>query len=289
MARPLARDANAVSTLVALIALLIAIGLALAAFYALLPRPGPSTLRAQEGDDVTVDYIGTFQDTGLVFDTSEKSVALDNATWQKAYSFPWRSSWTTLAFKIGEGKVVRGFDLGVQSMALGDSKTIVVPADQGYGPADPNKITIKPILESVPAMETMNSTVFSSKYKTNAVSGETVTDPFWGWTAVVSVAGDIVTVTSNPVPGEIVRPYGAWNARVTCVDDAGSGCAGQILVRHVLDSTSVDRIGAKLTDGREFYISSVDLGAGTYTLNFNRQVVGRTLVFQVTMVSIARL
>ncbi len=289
MARPLARDEHGMSTLLSLVVLLVVIGLALAAYYTLLPKPGPGPILAQDGDSVTVDYIGYFQDTGRVFDTSLASVATDNATWPKAFSFSWRASWTPLSFTIGQGKVVRGFDFGVRGLSVGETKTIVVPPADGYGPADPSKIVVKPLVESVPVQETMNQTAFTAKYRTNAVSGEAVTDPFWRWTAVVTVAGNIVTVTSEPVPGQIVHPYGAWGAQVACVDDAANNCAGQIIVNHLLDSTAPDRIGGKTSDGRTFVITAVDLSAGTYTMNFNSETVGRTLVFQVTMVSISRL
>lgn len=289
MAHPMARDEHGMSTLLSFVVLLVVIALALAAYYALLPKPGPLPLLAQDGDDVKVDYIGYFQDTDRVFDTSLESVATDNATWPKAFSFAWRASWTSLSFTIGQGTVVRGFDFGVRGLTIGEAKTIVVPPAEGYGPADPSKIMVKPLVESVPVQETMNQTAFTAKYHTNAVSGEVVMDPFWGWPTVVIVAGDIVTVTNEPVLGEVVQPYGAWQARVACVDDAVNGCAGQIIVQHVLDSSAVDRIGGKTSDGRTFVITAVDVSAGTYTMNFNSETVGRTLVFQVTMVSISRL
>src|SRR3989442_777564 len=128
---------------------------------------------------------------------------------------------------------------------------------------------------------------FSTTYQTFAVSGTNVTDPFWGWTATVSVAGTIVTVTNSPVPGQLVRPYGAWDAQVVSIDDAANGGHGAILVHHLLTPAMVDRVGQKNSGGTVvFVVTAVDPVAGTYTVNYNTPTKGRTLVFQVTMLSI---
>ncbi|MGQ0797404.1 MAG: hypothetical protein ACT4OI_06040, partial [Methanobacteriota archaeon] len=95
-----------------------------------------------------------------------------------------------------------------------------------------------------------------------------------------------------PEIGEVVRPYGAWDAEVVAIDDAANGGDGRILVRHAVETSMLDAVGGT-SNGQDFYLSDVDLpeddpDAGTYTLNFNRQVVGRTLVFQVTLVTLLR-
>ncbi|MGI0147971.1 MAG: FKBP-type peptidyl-prolyl cis-trans isomerase [Thermoplasmata archaeon] len=289
MARPLVRDEEGLSTLWSFVGVLILILAILGVYFGyVVPKFPPPPLRALAGDTVQVDYIGTFQND-LVFDTSLESVATDNASYPKALTFSWRSSWDPLPFTIGTGSVVPGFDLGVQGLAEGEAKTVVVPPDQGYGLADPTKVFIKPLLESVPVRLTMNASGFAAVYHTDAVGGSNVTDPLWGWTATVGVAGSIVTVTNSPSPGEIVRPHGLWDARVLSIDDGADGGIGRIQVQHLLTAESVDRVGRRLPSGRvEFVVTAVDPAAGTYTLDFNDPVRGRTLVFQVTMVHIVR-
>jgi len=106
----------------------------------------------------------------------------------------------------------------------------------------------------------------------------------------VSVAGTIVTVTNSPIPGQLVRPHGAWDAQVVSIDDAANAGEGAILVHHLLTPATVDRIGQKNAGGTVvFVVTAVDTDAGTYTLNYNTPTKGRTLVFQVTMRSISRL
>jgi FKBP-type peptidyl-prolyl cis-trans isomerase len=69
---------------------------------------------AQNGDKVTVNYTGTFDD-GTVFDSSLK---------------PGR---TPFDFVLGAGGVIKGWDLGVLGMRVGGKRELVVPPDLGYG------------------------------------------------------------------------------------------------------------------------------------------------------------
>src|SRR5881296_1265097 len=290
MARCLARDEEGVSTLWSFVGVLILVVAILGVYYGyVVPKFAAPPVRAQTGDQVQVNYIGTFAENGLVFDTSLPSIAQDNASYPKAFMFAWRESWSPLPVTIGSGGVVSGFDTGIQGLAIGDSKTIVVPPALGYGPADPTKIFVKPLVESVPVRLTMDLSTFVAKYQAAAVSGTNVTDPFWGWPATVSVAGTIVTVTNSPIPGQLVRPYGGWDAQVVSIDDAANRGQGVISVHHLLTPAMVDRVGQKDAGGTVvFVVTAVDPVAGTYTLNYNTPTKGRTLVFQVTMRSITR-
>lgn len=294
MARPLVHDEAGLSTLWSSVGVLVLIGAILGVYFGyVVPRFAGPPLRAQPGDFVEVDYVGTFAENGLVFDTSIASVATDNASHRKAFAFSFRSGFTALAFTIGTGAVVPGFDAGVQGLAVRDTKTIVVPPSLGYGPADPAKIVVKPLFERVSVRDTMTASDFTAKYGSDPVSGTNVTDPFWRWPAFVTVADTVVTVRSSPNPGQLVKPHDVWDARVDSIDDTADGGRGTIVVHHLLDANAVDRIGKATTDpqGRrtiEFIVTAVDTVAGTYTLNFNDATQGRTLVFLVTMVRISR-
>jgi FKBP-type peptidyl-prolyl cis-trans isomerase len=58
---------------------------------------------------VTAQYRGTFADTGAQFD---------------AGNFP---------LKLGQGKAVPGFDLGLLGLRFGEPATLVIPPPMGYG------------------------------------------------------------------------------------------------------------------------------------------------------------
>lgn len=69
--------------------------------------------QVKQGDSVKVTYRGTLAD-GTEFDSSADQPPLE--------------------FTIGNGEVIPGFEQAVIGMALGDSKTLTIPADQAYGP-----------------------------------------------------------------------------------------------------------------------------------------------------------
>jgi len=169
-----------------------------------------------------------------------------------------------------------------------ETKTIRVPSADGYGSADPSKLGARLLVETVPVRITMNLTEFAARYSGEPTSGAEVTDPIWGWPAIVTVADAVATVTNSPEVGSRIRPYGGWDAIVLSIDDAADGGEGAIVVRHLLEPGHVDLVGGK-EDGADFYVSAVDSLDGTWTQNFNRQVVGRTLIFVVTLTSITRL
>jgi peptidylprolyl isomerase len=65
------------------------------------------------GDTIAVDYTGKLED-GEVFDTSEGK--------------------TPLTFTVGAGMLIKGFDQAVMGMKKGESKTVTIPPEEGYGP-----------------------------------------------------------------------------------------------------------------------------------------------------------
>lgn len=69
--------------------------------------------QAKQGDTVNVHYTGKLED-GTVFDTSR--------------------SRHPLQFTIGKGQVIAGFEQAVDGMNTGESKTVIIPMDNAYGP-----------------------------------------------------------------------------------------------------------------------------------------------------------
>ena len=285
MLRTVGRDDSALSDWIVLLILIVVVAVVLGAYYVIFTPTSPSpTKRAAPGDTVYIDYVGYFATDNLVFDTSLQSVATDNATYPKAVSFSWRSSFSSLQFTVGDGSVIKGFDAGVRGLAVGESAVLTVPQEIGYGAADTSKIHTYSIVQSFPVHATMNTSAFSSYYGQSPVSNTNVTDPIWGWSVQVSILNGFVAVTNSPYPSEVLRPYGKWSAVVLSVDDAANNGTGRITIQNRLDPSMVDKIGGTDPSSATFYLSAVDLAAGKYTLDFNKQVVGRTLVFQVTLV-----
>jgi peptidylprolyl isomerase len=69
---------------------------------------------AKPGDMVEVHYVGVAFSTGEEFD----------ASWNRD---------TPLQFQLGAGKVIAGWDRGVQGMKVGGRRQLVIPPDLAYG------------------------------------------------------------------------------------------------------------------------------------------------------------
>ncbi len=69
-------------------------------------------VQAKDGDTVKVHYDGTLED-GSTFDSSREKAPLE--------------------FTLGAGSVIPGFEKAVIGMNEGESKTVTVPPEEGYG------------------------------------------------------------------------------------------------------------------------------------------------------------
>ena len=70
------------------------------------PGSGPS---ASPGDIVTVKYVGRLQSNGKQFDAG------------------------TISFKLGAGKVIPGWERGIEKMQAGGSRKLLIPPELAYG------------------------------------------------------------------------------------------------------------------------------------------------------------
>ena len=69
---------------------------------------------AQAGHTVSVHYVGVAHSTGEEFD----------ASWNRGQAFQ---------FPLGAGRVIAGWDRGVQGMKVGGRRRLVIPPQLGYG------------------------------------------------------------------------------------------------------------------------------------------------------------
>jgi FKBP-type peptidyl-prolyl cis-trans isomerase 2 len=268
------------------------------------PKSAGSPTTVQVGDNVTVNYIGLFgsgPQQGKVFDTSLKSVARDNATWPKSLEYTPRNSsgYTPLAVHVGPAPsggynvsgvtylgVVPGFWMGLVGLAVNQTRWATVPPAEGYGPLQQSCLRTNPLIETIPAVVTTTPAGFAKSYPgVTAVTGVTFADPSYGWTdQVLSANRTAVVVGREPTVGETTAPAG-WTILVANVSSA------TITLESLLTPGSVGSVlgsvpGLTVCGTTQFLVWSVSPADGTFTANYNREVVGETLIFVVTVVTI---
>jgi FKBP-type peptidyl-prolyl cis-trans isomerase len=78
-----------------------------------------SGTEAVKGKAVIVHYTGWLYDPS----TSQKGAKFDSS----------RDRNQPFGFPLGEGRVIRGWEEGVQGMKVGGQRTLIIPPDMGYG------------------------------------------------------------------------------------------------------------------------------------------------------------
>ncbi len=246
-------------------------------------------LTVENGDRISVDYIGFFDD-GRVFDTSIEDIAKNDAAYPKSLSFQLRSEggYKPLEFTVGQGQMIKGFDEGVVGMWIDQTKELIVTPEEGYGSSDPNKIKIASLTEEVPIKVIMNKTTFLNTFAVEAEEGIVLKDPTWRWNITVfDISNEDVIYHNEPEMNMIINPQSAWDSKVTDIDSSANGGEGVIRVKHLLDDKDANKTIA-YDEGGQFIVINVDVEDGTFTKDYNREVVGKTLKFRVTIRTITK-
>jgi FKBP-type peptidyl-prolyl cis-trans isomerase 2 len=282
--------------------------------YVLQPKATSSLLTVAAGDNVTVNYIGSFgsgAQIGRTFDTSIYSVYANNITYPKSLQFASTHNGSPLAYKpldvhvggagqytIGNltfGTTVTGFWQGLIGMNGNQTRFLSIPPSLGYGPLNPACTQTLPLTLTVPVVFVAPASNFTTAYPGSSLTaGTTFSDPTYKWTdLVLSVNATSVVVERLTSIGQTTLGASGWNVTVTQLtsttitlqNDLTTGNYGRVLGKF-----SVARgcpPGAQSSD-TSFEILDVNPGAGTYTINWNSEVTGQTLLFQVTIVDILK-
>jgi FKBP-type peptidyl-prolyl cis-trans isomerase 2 len=124
------------------------------------------------GDTVKVHYTGKLADD-TVFDSSLNSEPIE--------------------FTIGAGQVIPGFEQAVVGMGVGEMKTTIIPAEQAYGPHEPDMVMEVDRDEFPPDLQ-LN---VGQRLRVSQVDGQDVV------VAVTGISGSQVTLDANhPLAGK---------------------------------------------------------------------------------------
>lgn len=93
--------------------------------YYEITKPG-NGVKPQVGQNVRVNYTGYLMD-GTVFDTSVEEAA------KEANVYSPNRSYEPYGFPLGQGSVIRGWDIGIGLLSEGGKATLIIPSPLAYG------------------------------------------------------------------------------------------------------------------------------------------------------------
>jgi len=123
--------------------------------------------KAKQGDNVKIHYTGTLKD-GSQFDSS--------------------AGREPLAFRLGSGQVIPGFDEAVMGMSKGDSKKVTIPPDKAYGHRNEDLVISVPRNQVPPEIKPE----VGLKLQMGGANGELI------MVEVVEVSDEYVALDANP-------------------------------------------------------------------------------------------
>lgn len=261
----------------------------------------------KKGDNISVNYVGSFQD-GKVFDTSIESVAKANGLFTPG------ATYNPLNFTVGNRQVIEGFDDGVIGMKKGDTRSLTIPPEKAYK-VDPRNIQVSPIILELPATRVIPRVFeipisqFEQSFGPNHSVGDTITIPDTNINSTIMNITSEVSLKYNMTVGYNIWNSGApWNETVIKIDDKNITTKPNISINEVIQ-----------LEGAPFNTTVVDVNATNITLRHNRipdtrvkvpgmfgqmmdmkisfnetsiimdqnpEVAGKTLIFNITLISI---
>ncbi len=261
----------------------------------------------KKGDTISVDYTGSLED-GKVFDTNIESVAKQHNIIKPEY--------VPLIFKVGEPGMIEGFDEGVVGMKVGETRTLTIPPEKGYGLVDPELINTYDLIENVSAKEISFPRVFDipleqfeSTYGPGHNKSDSVIPPGTNINLTIKNINSSVSLSYNLTVGfQIFQQNAPWNMTVVKINETNitikPGVKKNDTIRLPLDqfqkrpwtSTVIGVTGDNITlRHNPIPETTVQTMYGAITVKFNEtsliidqnhELAGKTLIFNVTLISI---
>lgn len=265
-------------------------------------------LLIQAGDEVTVDYTGYFLgpngELGSVFDTSIGDIARNESV-PKSQGFLLKETYDDMKFTVvEEGEtptMIAGFNDAVLGMKEGQTKQVSIPPEKGYPEYYNDRVLTVESTMQIPMVETFTAEEFSAYYPmVDLEIQSSFIHPFWGWDiTIVSHSPGNVTVINNARYGESYQGF-PWNTTVVDLSTDRNVITLHHQVQEITKTTRVNldmlppldpawfetvlQLGEKNLE-RNGFVTSI---GGDIVIDFNTEVAGKTLVFQITVNSINR-
>lgn len=255
----------------------------------------------EKGDKISVDYIGSLPD-GKVFDTSVEKVAKKNGLFIPGKTY------NPLKITVGKGDVIKGLDDGVVGMKVGQTKTLTIPPEEGYGPVYPELRRAYPVIQVEPTIYPRIVELpierFNATYGENHKIGDIITIPGSNINLTVQNITANATLSYNFKVGDFIPLPGApWNLTVIKMDSKNFTVNYSVKKDDVIqfegvpwNTTVVDVSNVNITLMHNpipdttiqgtFGPMKVSFNETSILLDQNPELAGKTLIFTVTVKSI---
>jgi len=256
----------------------------------------------QTGDKISVDYIGSLED-GSVFDTSIESVAKENNLFSPGREYK------PLELTVGKGEVIRGFDEGVVGMKPGESRTLTIPPESGYGLTNPGMIQTYPVIQEIPTrfprVVEIPADQFEATFSKSPRVNDVVTIPGTGINMTVGNITANVSLSYNFKAGDQLPSNAPWNETVVKVDEKNVTVKYGVEKNETVQlegapwNTTVigmdsDKITLRHNPIPEKVIRTmfgqvkISFNETSIIMDRNHELAGRTLIFNITLRSIEK-
>jgi FKBP-type peptidyl-prolyl cis-trans isomerase 2 len=263
----------------------------------------------KKGDNISVNYIGSFEN-GKVFDTSIESVAKANDLFTPG------ATYEPFNFSVGKtpSEAIEGFDEGVIGMKVGETKHLKVSPEKAY-PINPNKIQVKPIIENIPTITVIPRNLevpvsqFEQVFGPNHSVGDNVQIPDSNINITITNISSEITLKYNLSAGfKIWNENAPWNETVIKVDDKNFSIKPDVKVNDIIqipnspyNTTVIDMNDTNITLRHnpipettttvpdmfgQMVPAKIRFNETSIIIDQNSEVAGKTLLFNVTLVSI---
>ncbi|MGH7341770.1 MAG: FKBP-type peptidyl-prolyl cis-trans isomerase [Candidatus Rokuibacteriota bacterium] len=182
----------------------------------------PTTNLVHNGTRVSMDYVG-FLESNQVFDTSMWSVASQGLEkwpdFANSSASRHQPDYNPLQLTVGTGQVIKGWEIGLQNMSLGQGKALIIPPELAYGRFFEQVLNLS---EEIPIYNETTQSGFTASFGEAPTIDAEYKHPLYGWTVRVvdidNVSLDVV-LQHLPQESEDYKPYGI-NATVSNLSSA---------------------------------------------------------------------
>ncbi len=253
------------------------------------------------GDNISVDYIGSLEN-GKVFDTSIESVAIESNLFTPGREYK------PFHFIVGKGEAIKGFDEGVIGMKVGETRTVTIPPENGYGLINSRMIQSYPVLQEVPTrfprVVEIPASQFESSFGSHKV-GDTVTIPGTGINLTVQKIASNVSLSYNLKVGDRIPSNAPWNETVVKVDEKNITVEYSVKKNETVqlpdvpwNTTVIGVASDKITMRHNpipdkvirtmFGQVKINFNETSILMDRNHELAGKTLIFNITLRSIEK-